>query len=331
MTSPARPSEDDLIARFFAPLAGEGAYGLRDDAATLRPPPGQDLVITVDGLVAGVHFFPDDPPAAIARKALRVNLSDLAAKGAEPLGFLLTLALPADWTVDWLEAFAGGLGDDAENFRCPLLGGDTVRTPGPLTLSVTAFGAVPAGKTVTRLTAQPGDHIVVTGTIGDAALGLALRSAGDAAWARALSPGARAHLLDRYLHPRPRCLLAAAMRHRAHAAMDVSDGLVGDLAKLLRASGVSGTLDLEAVPFSEAAREALALDPGLLETAVTGGDDYEILCTVPDERLAVFRTAAQAAGVPISVVGTVRSGSAALDIHDSAGPHPFGRRSFSHF
>src|SRR5476651_91749 len=137
-----RPGEDDLVARFFAPIAGPEGLGLNDDAALLTPPPGADLVLTKDALVAGVHFFADDPPEAIARKALRVNLSDLAAKGAEPVGFLLALALPGDWTTDWLEAFARGLGEDAKAYGCPLFGGDTVKTPGPLMVSITAFGRV---------------------------------------------------------------------------------------------------------------------------------------------------------------------------------------------
>ncbi len=155
---PNRPSEDDLIARYFAPIAGSAGLALKDDAACLTPPPGADLVLTVDGLVAGVHFFPNDPPDHIARKALRVNLSDLAAKGAAPLGFLLTLALPADWTATWLEGFALGLGDDAARYNCPLLGGDTVKTPGPLTLSITAFGAVPTGRMVRRTGVRAGDR-----------------------------------------------------------------------------------------------------------------------------------------------------------------------------
>ena len=167
-----RPSEDDLIARYFAPIAGAGGLGLRDDAARIAPPAGCEIVLTVDGLVAGVHFFADDPPAAIARKALRVNLSDLAAKGATPLGFLLTLVLPRDWKPDWLELFAKGLGEDAAAFACPLLGGDTVSTPGPLTLSITTLGSVPAGRMVPRDGARAGDALYVSGTIGDAALGL---------------------------------------------------------------------------------------------------------------------------------------------------------------
>jgi thiamine-monophosphate kinase len=161
---PQRLGEDELIARYFAPLAGAAGLGLRDDAALMRPAPGEDLVLTADALVAGVHFLPDDPPQAIARKALRVNLSDLAAKGAWPRGFLLTLALPGDWREDWLAAFAGGLGADASAYDCPLIGGDTVSTPGPLTLSITAIGSVPEGRMARRTGVKPGDRLYVTGT-----------------------------------------------------------------------------------------------------------------------------------------------------------------------
>jgi thiamine-monophosphate kinase len=169
-----RPGEDELIARYFGPLAGPGALELKDDTALITPVPGHDLVLTADAIVAGVHFLPDDPPDSIGRKALGVNLSDLAAKGADPLGFVLTLALPPDWTETWVAGFAAGLGGMARELGCPLLGGDTVRTPGPLSISVTAFGTVPEGRMVRRTTARPGDAICVTGTIGDAALGLAL-------------------------------------------------------------------------------------------------------------------------------------------------------------
>ena len=165
--------EDDLIARYFRPLAtAPGALGLIDDAALLASS-SDDLVLTTDAVVEGVHFLPDDPPDAVARKALRVNLSDLAAKGATPAGFLLTLAL-REVKEAWLAPFARALGEDAAAFGCPLLGGDTVSTPGPAMVSVTAFGRVPAGRMVRRAGARAGDRIAVTGTIGDAALGLLL-------------------------------------------------------------------------------------------------------------------------------------------------------------
>ena len=174
MPNSTESAEDRLIARYFRPLARHpGALGLVDDAAVIAPPPGCDVVLTTDGVIVGVHVFPDDRPENIGRKALRMNLSDLAAKGATPIGFLLSLALPAAIDEAWLAAFAGGLGEDAERYGCPLLGGDTDRTPGPASVSIAAFGAVPHGKMVRRSTAKPGDHIIVTGTIGDAALGRA--------------------------------------------------------------------------------------------------------------------------------------------------------------
>src|SRR5207249_4745722 len=189
----------------------------------------------LDRIVGGVHFFPGDPPDTVARKALRVNLSDLAAKGARPLGFLLTLALPQDIDDAWLAPFARGLAADAEAFGCPLLGGDTDRTTGPVTISIAAFGAVPHGKMLRRAGAKAGDRVVVTGTIGDAALGLLLRRDVSAAARWGLTRAARGGLAARYLVPEPRLAIAEILRAHASAAMDVSDGLAGDLGKLCRA------------------------------------------------------------------------------------------------
>jgi thiamine-monophosphate kinase len=306
MSASERPSEDSLIARYFAPIAGEGALGLKDDAARLTPKPGHDLVLTTDALVERVHFLPEDAPGSIARKALGVNVSDLAAKGADPAGFLLSLALPDGWTEGWLADFAAGLGEASRDFACPLLGGDTVKARGPLTLSVTAVGQVPTGCMVRRTTAQAGDLICVTGTIGDGALGLKLRSAPT--WSDGLSPDEKAHLADRYLHPQPRHRLAAALRNQASAAMDVSDGLAGDLAKMMRASGVSAVVEADRVPLSAAAANAIQASPELLDVALTGGDDYEILCTVPERSLDRFRQEADSIGIPLSVIGRVVSG-----------------------
>jgi thiamine-monophosphate kinase len=306
MSVKARPGEDSLIARFFAPIAGEGALNLKDDAACLTPAPGYDLVLTADALVERVHFLPEDAPGSIARKALGVNVSDLAAKGATPAGFLLSLALPDDWTEAWLAGFAAGLGEASRDFACPLLGGDTVKARGPLTLSVTAVGQVPTGRMVLRTTAKAGDLLCVTGTIGDAALGLKLRS--SPAWAEALLPDEKAHLADRYLHPRPRYRLAAALREHASAAMDVSDGLAGDLAKMMRASGVSAMVETDQVPLLAAAAKAVRTSPDLLDLALTGGDDYEILCSVPEKNLDSFRKEADRVGVALSVIGRVVPG-----------------------
>src|SRR4051794_20111960 len=235
-------AEDSLIARYFAPLATEpGTFGLTDDAAVLNVSP-DDLVVTTDAIVEGVHFLAGDPPDSIARKALRVNLSDLAAKGAAPAGFVLTLAL-REAGDEWLAPFARGLGEDAKLFGCALLGGDTVSTPGPVMISITAFGPTSAGRVVRRHGAQPGDRVVVTGTIGDAALGLDVLQAGAVATALASDPAAREMLIQRYRVPQPRIALATAVRDFASAAMDVSDGLAGDLVKLCAVSGVSAAID----------------------------------------------------------------------------------------
>ncbi|MBX3537549.1 MAG: thiamine-phosphate kinase [Chelatococcus sp.] len=330
-------SEDELISQFFAPLAGAGGLGLRDDAACFPAPAGADIVVTVDALVAGVHFFADDPAGDIARKALRVNLSDLAAKGAAPLGFLLTLAMPAPWPdqlvppTGWLGAFAQALGEDAKAYGCPLIGGDTVKTPGPLTLSVTAFGRVPAGGMVARTGARPGDLIAVTGTIGDAALGLRCRLDPDASWIAMLKPVYREHLARRYLLPEPRNAIAGLLGAHGHAGMDVSDGLVGDLEKMMRVSGVSARVALDAVPLSDAARHAIAAEPALFESAMTGGDDYEVLLTATPAAMERLRAEAGAVGVAISVIGEVLPGTDAVTFSRGGAPMTVSRPSYSHF
>jgi thiamine-monophosphate kinase len=320
--------EDDLIARHFKPLASApGALGLTDDAALYSPPAGCDLVLTKDALVAGIHFFTDDPADLVAKKALRVNLSDLAAKGATPAGFLLALALPETIGDAWLAAFAGGLKQDIDAFGCPLLGGDTVRTPGPAMISVTAFGTVPRGGMIKRSGAALGDHILVTGTIGDAALGLQVRRG------LAAPPETGAFLMQRYLLPQPRNALAAALAAHASAAMDISDGLAGDLAKLCAASAVSARIDVAAVPFSAPAQMLLRADAAaLLETALTGGDDYEIVCTVAPSSVAAFEAAAAAAGVAAVSIGEIVAGDAPpVFVGADGGPISLARMSFSHF
>ena len=325
---PSRLGEADLIARYFAPLAGPAGLGLRDDAALMRPPPGEDLVLTTDALVAGVHFFAADPPRAIARKALRVNLSDLAAKGARPLGFLLTLALPSDWNEEWLGAFVEGLGADVTDFRCPILGGDTVATPGPLTLSVTAIGAVAQGRMLRRTGVRPGDRLYVTGTIGDAALGLKVRLGQDLD----ILEADKAFLLERYLTPQPRLALIDAMVAHASGGMDVSDGFVGDITKMLDVSGVSARVLLNCLPLSRAARAAIAVDPDLFEVAATGGDDYELLASAPRESSAAFEVAASKAGVPLTFVGEAVEGRGLAKFVGADGNSVvFEQGSYSHF
>lgn len=323
--------EDSLIARYFKPFATDpGAFGLNDDAAILKAL-GGDIVVTTDALVEGVHFLPDDPADTIAQKALRVNLSDLAAKGADPAGFVLALALrKVDET--WLAAFARGLGADATSFKCPLLGGDTVSTPGPLTISITAFGRVPSGKMVHRSGAKPGDQVLVTGTIGDAALGLDILKRGKVATALAGDTASRDLLVGRYRVPQPRNALAPVIRAHAHAAMDVSDGLAGDLAKLCAASGVSAVIDLKSIPLSPAASKALAAGAAGIAEIISGGDDYEVLCAVPPDAYEPFIRTAQAAGVAVSPIGTIIAGESAPKWLDAEGKEvALTRTSYSHF
>jgi thiamine-monophosphate kinase len=321
--------EDSLIARYFRPIANDpGAFGLGDDAAILAAS-GDEIVVTTDAIVEGVHFLFDDPPDTIARKALRVNLSDLAAKGATPAGFVLTLALrAADDT--WLAPFARGLGEDAAMFGCALLGGDTVSTPGPLMISITAFGRIPSGRMVHRSGAKPGDRIVVTGTIGDAALGLdIIRGGAVAAHADA---AARDMLIGRYRVPQPRTALAQAVRDHAHAAMDVSDGLAGDLAKLCAASGVSAVIDAPGIPLSAPAASLLARGTVGIERIVSGGDDYEILCAIAENRFEAFAQDADRAKVAVTSIGTVIAGASAPKFLDAQGREiPLPRLSYSHF
>jgi thiamine-monophosphate kinase len=321
-------AEDRLIARFFAPLARHpGALALGDDAALLKPPAGCDLVLTADAVIGGVHFFAEDAAAAVAQKALRVNLSDLAAKGAKPLGFLLSLALPKEIGESWLAGFAEGLRGDIELYDCPLLGGDTDRTPGPLTVSIAVVGSVPEGAMVRRSGAKPGDRVLVSGSIGDAALGLALRK--GAAWK--LPEAQRRHLLARYLLPQPRNALAEAVRQFASAAMDVSDGLAGDFAKLCRASKVGATVEAARVPLSEAALAVVAAAPAQLASALSGGDDYEIVCTVPAAKAGAFSAAAERAGVPVTDIGAIVAGGDVRFLQSDGKALDFARTAFSHF
>jgi thiamine-monophosphate kinase len=321
-------AEDDLIARYFKPLASHpGALGLADDCAAIAPPAGHDLVLKTDGLIEGVHFFPDDPSDGVARKALRVNLSDLAAKGAQPLGFLLAIALRKGFSESWLAVFTRALGEDAAAYACPLLGGDTDSTPGPISISVMAFGSLPQGTMVRRNGARAGDLLFVSGALGEAALGLAaLRGK-----LPALAADTRERLVGRYRVPQPRTALAEAVRTHASAAIDISDGFAGDLAKLCGASGVTVAIDCERLPLAGDVRALVAAEPGTIETIVTGGEDYEILCTVPPAKADSFRSAASRADVPVTEIGTVEPGDAAPRLAFRGRPLTLVRPSWSHF
>jgi thiamine-monophosphate kinase len=292
------------IRRFFAPLAGPGGLDLRDDAALLACRAGRQLVVTVDAIVAGVHYFPDDPPDLVARKLLRVNLSDLAAMGARPRHYLLTTALPATHDDDWVARFAAGLGEDQRRYEIALLGGDSVATDGPAVLSLTAIGEVAAGAEIRRSGAQPGDHVWVSGTIGDAFLGLAELRGGYPN----LPPEQRAALIARFQLPEPRVELGPRLAGIAHAMCDVSDGLVADLGHICEASGVAATVTLSQLPLSSAARQVVAGAPDLPARLATAGDDYELLFTASPDASNGIRNLAAELGLPITAIGTIENG-----------------------
>lgn len=325
------PGEFELIERYLAPLAADnpGSLGLRDDAALLAPPEGCELVLTADALVSGVHFFPDDPAGLVARKLLRVNLSDLAAMGARPLGYLMTVAWPGSPEEAWVAAFAAGLAADQKAFEVALLGGDTTRTSGPLSLSLTAVGAVPAGQALKRSSARAGDELYVSGTIGDGALGLLVLNGK----APTLPAKQREALIDRYRLPRPRLALGRALVESglAHAAIDVSDGLVADLGHILETSGLAGVIETERLPLSEPARALLAAKPALLQDLLTGGDDYELLFAAAAGQGGAIVTLAERLDLPISPIGRLTEGSG-LRIHDGDGQEvPLARSGWTHF
>jgi thiamine-monophosphate kinase len=321
--------EHGLIERYFRPLAAApGTFQLQDDAASFSPPPGADLVLTKDGIAEGIHFLPGEAADAVARKALRVNLSDLAAKGATPIGYLVLLGLGPDWSEEWVRGFAEGLAADQETYGVSVYGGDTIRA-NTLVVSITAFGSVGKGRMVRRAGAKAGDTVYISGTIGDGALGLLV--AKDDLRLAGLSADHRAFLLDRYRLPQPRVALAGAVADHASAALDVSDGLAGDLDKLCTVSGVTARVSVGDVPLSEAARAAVEGDPGLLPLCLTGGDDYEIVCAVSREKAAGFEAAAAEAGVPVRSIGEIgENGGQALFTDADGAPLGFARRAFSH-
>jgi thiamine-monophosphate kinase len=320
-----RPSEFALIAQLFAPLAETpGAFGLTDDAALLPARAGHDLVVTTDALVEGVHFLADDPPNSIAKKALRANLSDLAAKGAEPAGYLLALSLPARTGMTWLGDFARGLSEDQKTFAVPLLGGDTTSTPGPLTLAITAMGHVPAGTMIRRVGAKAGDGVYVSGTIGDAGGGLTILKGQGAD----ISGRDAEVLIERYRLPSPRLALGRAMRGVASAALDVSDGLIADLAHIADVSRVRIIVEAGQIPRSSALCALWGDTPEAIVRAATAGDDYEIAFTASDGKVL---EAAKLAGVAVTRIGRVEDGSG-VTLTDSNGREiAVARTGFTHF
>lgn len=325
--------EDNLVREFLAPLAAgfAGALGLSDDCAVLAPTPGHELVLKTDPVVASVHFFADDDPADIAWKALAVNVSDLAAKGATPRIYLMALSLPEAPTRAWMGAFARGLAEAQQAFGIHLAGGDTDRTPGNLSIAITVIGEVPAGHMVRRAAARAGQAVYVSGTLGESALGLALRTEPGLADQLGLTPDDVAQAQCRYLRPTPRLGLVEALRGHASAAMDLSDGLLKDLGRMCRASGVGARVSVDTLPLSPGVRRALQADPGRITSVVAAGDDYEILATVEPHACADFEQAAAIAGVAVTRIGEI---TAEREVHvlDAAGvPLSLDRSGWDHF
>ena len=325
-SSSERPSEFALIAELFAPLAdAPGAFGLTDDAAVVAPPAGHELVITTDALVAGVHFLPHDPPSSIAKKALRVNLSDLAAKGAAAAGYLLAISLPAEIDAEWLAAFAQGLKQDQREFGISLYGGDTTSTPGPLTIAITAFGYVPEGKMIRRAGALPDDLVFVSGTVGDGGAGLALlREPLD------VSHAVRDFLLHRYQEPRPRLALGLALRDVASAALDVSDGLLADLGHIAEVSGVRIEVDAHRLPLSAALQAVWGDGADARVRAATAGDDYEIAFAVAPRHVEQAIKASRDT-TAVTQIGRVVRGQGVALLDDAGREIAVTRKGYVHF
>jgi thiamine-monophosphate kinase len=325
--------EFEIIERYFAPLATDtAALGLRDDTAVLRPPEGQEIVLSCDTVVEGVHFRKDDPADTIAHKALAVNLSDLAAKGARPYVYLLALSLPAEPQPKWLVAFAAGLRALQERSGVTLAGGDTTKAPGRVSITITVLGLVPQGHAVLRHGAKPGDRLYASGTIGDSYLGLRLLEEPARAKAWGLTKQDTAYAIDRYRRPEPRGDLALVVRNFAQGAIDVSDGLVLDVEKLARVSHVGATIDADAVPLSPAARKTVKHEPKLLEALLGAGDDYEIVAAVPERSAKAFEAEARAKGVAVAPIGHIEEGEGTVHVLGRVGkPLKLARKGFSHF
>jgi thiamine-monophosphate kinase len=327
MKAPTALGEFGRIREIFAPLAGLGSLDLTDDAALLDCPPGYHLVVTVDQAVEGVHFLPDDPPVLVGKKLIRRNLSDLAAMGATPRHYLVTSALPKSRDDDWVRRFAEGLAEDQHRYGLALLGGDSTSTPGPATLTLTAIGHVATGREIRRKGAQPSDRVWVSGTIGDAFLGLrALRGEYPK-----LSSEHREALAARFRLPEPRCQLGPALIGIAHAMIDVSDGLVADLGHICETSGVGATVMLPRVPLSPAAQALVAKDGELLTALVTGGDDYELLFAVPPEADDEIISLSRGLGLPITEIGVIEPGEGVRIVDAASREVPVAKPGWRHF
>lgn len=337
--APEKPEwadEGALIAELFAPLTNglPGACDLKDDAAWLSPPPGHDIVVSTDGLIEGVHFVSGANPADVGWKALAVNVSDLVAKGAAPLVYLMNIALPADRspraTADWLRGFAGGLSQAQSAFGCVLTGGDTDRTPGPLSVTITALGSLPAGTMTTRKGARPGDVVCVCGDIGDAHLGLRLELEPALRDVWQLSATEAGHLKAQFHRPTPPFRLAGAIAQYASAAMDISDGFVADLSKLVNASCCAAEINAAKVPVSAPAAKVLATGSVSIADLMTGGEDYTILATFPEQGLDAVAEEAARLGYRLTAIGRIAPGGGLVVLGDDGLPMQFARGGWDH-
>jgi thiamine-monophosphate kinase len=318
-------TEFELIGKHFSRLGAvrsDVRIGVGDDGAVLVPPASRELVVVIDTLVEGIHFPPRSPPSSIGHRAFAVNLSDIAAMGAEASWAMLALTLP-DSDETWLEEFARAAGDLCRRHGVALVGGDTTR--GPLTITVTLIGIVPIGVALQRRGGQPGDAVFVTGSPGDAAAGLAL----EQNRLHVADPMSAQILRDRFLFPTPRCEVGVALRGLASACIDVSDGLGGDLEKLCAASGCGAEIDAAALPVSESLVAAVGREVAR-EYALTGGDDYELLFTVPLARLGAMTHAVALGLGPVTRIGTLMSGNG-VRVSARGGVTQFSGSGFDHF
>ena len=331
----SRPGEFEWISKYLAPLAGDGAFGLKDDAALLATDKSKDLVITQDAILETVHFFSNETPALIARKALRVNASDLIAKGATPVSYSMAIGIPESWTEASMALFADGLARDQKELSIQLTGGDTFVSPKNLSVAVTMLGEIEPGKYVSRLGARPGDILCTTGTIGDAAIGLWIKSGGcvdvpnvDSQW-----------LIGRHQVPRPPLGFQSIVSQYATASMDISDGLLGDLAKLCGASGVGAWVERNKVPLSLAVQELLDSRAGdeqactdIWKRIVAGGDDYQVLFTVSPENLMACRSSAGNQGYMVTAIGEITDDAKhSVSLTRDGVPMSVGHMSYTHF
>jgi thiamine-monophosphate kinase len=319
--------EFERIQRYFVPLAGPGGLELADDAALLDCAPGRRLVVTADAIVAGVHYLPEDPPALVARKLLRVNLSDLAAMGARPLHYVLTTALPAELGPEWLARFAEGLAEDQRRYGIDLLGGDSVRTRGPAVLSLTAIGEVEAGREIRRRGAQPGDLVWVSGTIGDAFLGLELLRGAHPD----LAPEHRDYLVRRFRLPEPRMELGPRLCGVARAMIDVSDGLLADLGHICETSRAAAIVELDLLPLSPAARAIAEDAPGIRARLAAAGDDYELLFAGPADAAETIATLSLRLGVRVTRIGRIDVGTGVRLVNADGHQIPLEATGYRHF